>query len=170
MLLFFSFFVFFLLCYFFFFFQAEDGIRDIGVTGVQTCALPILFVCDERLHEDVDGAAARETQIAGEIGVQMMGQEGGPAVRLRVERRADDLRLHAPAADGAEQPALGSDEHLRTGRYWSRPAGTRDRRERPSRAGRHQISRDAPNVHATNIRAPRLTLTVFPAVYGVTTI
>src|SRR3712207_7929808 len=27
-----------------FFFQAEDGIRDIGVTGVQTCALPIFFV------------------------------------------------------------------------------------------------------------------------------
>src|SRR3712207_7236474 len=28
--------------YFVVFFQAEDGIRDIGVTGVQTCALPIL--------------------------------------------------------------------------------------------------------------------------------
>src|SRR5207249_7450832 len=27
---------------FFFFFQAEDGIRDRNVTGVQTCALPIL--------------------------------------------------------------------------------------------------------------------------------
>src|SRR2546427_10257575 len=27
----------------FFFFQAEDGIRDLTVTGVQTCALPILF-------------------------------------------------------------------------------------------------------------------------------
>src|SRR5215475_14030703 len=27
--------------YFFFFFQAEDGIRDFHVTGVQTCALPI---------------------------------------------------------------------------------------------------------------------------------
>src|SRR5690606_40028459 len=27
---------------FFFFFQAEDGIRDFHVTGVQTCALPIL--------------------------------------------------------------------------------------------------------------------------------
>src|SRR5206468_8809596 len=27
---------------FFFFFQAEDGIRDLIVTGVQTCALPIL--------------------------------------------------------------------------------------------------------------------------------
>src|SRR2546426_6099023 len=29
------------LCSFFFFFQAEDGIRDYKVTGVQTCALPI---------------------------------------------------------------------------------------------------------------------------------
>src|SRR5687768_18043015 len=28
-------------CGFFFFFQAEDGIRDVAVTGVQTCALPI---------------------------------------------------------------------------------------------------------------------------------
>src|SRR3989449_676988 len=27
---------------YFFFFQAEDGIRDVAVTGVQTCALPIL--------------------------------------------------------------------------------------------------------------------------------
>src|SRR5437762_14275673 len=27
----------------FFFFQAEDGIRDTSVTGVQTCALPICF-------------------------------------------------------------------------------------------------------------------------------
>src|SRR2546430_3654396 len=30
-----------LLILFFFFFQAEDGIRDLTVTGVQTCALPI---------------------------------------------------------------------------------------------------------------------------------
>src|SRR5256884_6177388 len=28
-------------CYYVFFFQAEDGIRDVAVTGVQTCALPI---------------------------------------------------------------------------------------------------------------------------------
>src|SRR5258707_10736295 len=31
-----------------FFFQAEDGIRDIGVTGVQTCALPISFDFERR--------------------------------------------------------------------------------------------------------------------------
>src|SRR5207249_5782780 len=30
----------------FFFFQAEDGIRDRNVTGVQTCALPIYFIRD----------------------------------------------------------------------------------------------------------------------------
>src|SRR5437867_9584420 len=32
---------------FFFFFQAEDGIRDRTVTGVQTCALPISLACVE---------------------------------------------------------------------------------------------------------------------------
>src|SRR6266498_938833 len=35
------------ICVLFFFFQAEDGIRDADVTGVQTCALPI-FVADSR--------------------------------------------------------------------------------------------------------------------------
>ena len=41
------FFVFFFVVFFFlfsFFFQAEDGIRDVAVTGVQTCALPIYGV------------------------------------------------------------------------------------------------------------------------------
>src|SRR5256885_10638651 len=33
-------------CLCFFFFQAEDGIRDYKVTGVQTCALPILDPVD----------------------------------------------------------------------------------------------------------------------------
>src|SRR5256885_3538045 len=32
------------MCVIFFFFQAEDGIRDYKVTGVQTCALPILLL------------------------------------------------------------------------------------------------------------------------------
>src|SRR5437763_11982266 len=37
----FFFFLLLLFYFFFFFFQAEDGIRDTSVTGVQTCALPI---------------------------------------------------------------------------------------------------------------------------------
>src|SRR5260221_9649675 len=39
-----SFLVHYLLHFFFFFFQAEDGIRDHCVTGVQTCALPISWL------------------------------------------------------------------------------------------------------------------------------
>src|SRR2546430_4660696 len=35
--------------YRYFFFQAEDGIRDLTVTGVQTCALPIFMRRSERL-------------------------------------------------------------------------------------------------------------------------
>src|SRR5699024_11593773 len=43
---------------FFFFFQAEDGIRDRNVTGVQTCALPILLktVFDE-FSDDIIAAS-----------------------------------------------------------------------------------------------------------------
>src|SRR2546426_12741411 len=39
----------------FFFFQAEDGIRDYKVTGVQTCALPI-FSLDEAKNGEVSPA------------------------------------------------------------------------------------------------------------------
>src|SRR5256885_3009762 len=35
---------------FFFFFQAEDGIRDYKVTGVQTCALPISLTVPAYMH------------------------------------------------------------------------------------------------------------------------
>src|SRR3712207_9596645 len=40
---------------FLFFFQAEDGIRDIGVTGVQTCALPILLENFKEVIEGLEG-------------------------------------------------------------------------------------------------------------------
>src|SRR2546430_16141365 len=44
-----------MLC-FVFFFQAEDGIRDLTVTGVQTCALPIWLTGDVRPQVAVKGA------------------------------------------------------------------------------------------------------------------
>src|SRR5690606_41207648 len=37
-----------------FFFQAEDGIRDFHVTGVQTCALPIYEAGAQRVHAWAD--------------------------------------------------------------------------------------------------------------------
>src|SRR2546427_11732854 len=47
--------------FFFFFFQAEDGIRDLTVTGVQTCALPICAVA--RDHDDL-GVGIELAQLA----------------------------------------------------------------------------------------------------------
>src|SRR2546427_10807475 len=53
--------------FFFFFFQAEDGIRDLTVTGVQTCALPISIDIEGRVagysvvrahHSDIGGMTA----------------------------------------------------------------------------------------------------------------
>src|SRR4030066_1329571 len=41
----------------FFFFQAEDGIRDSSVTGVQTCALPICTLCVHKVDRG-DGSTA----------------------------------------------------------------------------------------------------------------
>src|SRR5256885_6001633 len=48
--------------YLFFFFQAEDGIRDYKVTGVQTCALPIYFryrPCSHSLRHPARGSNSR---------------------------------------------------------------------------------------------------------------
>src|SRR5690606_40369148 len=39
------------LVFYFFFFQAEDGIRDFHVTGVQTCALPILTIAKAGVNQ-----------------------------------------------------------------------------------------------------------------------
>src|SRR3712207_9345512 len=51
-----------------FFFQAEDGIRDIGVTGVQTCALPI-FALDDWDHAVQVGFTAGSRRLdIGSIG------------------------------------------------------------------------------------------------------
>src|SRR5207248_4707735 len=54
---------------FFFFFQAEDGIRDRTVTGVQTCALPIL-------------ATIRDPALVAETVAQTLGAKVGLAEHI----------------------------------------------------------------------------------------
>src|SRR5215510_10852840 len=61
-----------------FFFQAEDGIRDGHVTGVQTCALPISACADP--HKTQKRQAADTTQMAARCSVR----DSGP---LRSEER-----------------------------------------------------------------------------------
>src|SRR2546421_3497321 len=52
----------------FFFFQAEDGIRDLIVTGVQTCALPIclLWLSFWPMHSKSSGLWAMEAATGGD--------------------------------------------------------------------------------------------------------
>ena len=50
-----------------FFFQAEDGIRDIGVTGVQTCALPIYNFLKLMLHAAISRATCLKTPFRNEV-------------------------------------------------------------------------------------------------------
>src|SRR3712207_9032233 len=76
---------------FIFFFQAEDGIRDIGVTGVQTCALPIFFRkgwIRSRYGSGSAGAgaaSAASTTAARVAPLGMATQIGRAACRGRVE-------------------------------------------------------------------------------------
>src|SRR5690606_39553125 len=62
--------------YDFFFFQAEDGIRDFHVTGVQTCALPI-FTRSPDLRQ------ARHTSIIEDIRVWTDERGARPEIQLR---------------------------------------------------------------------------------------
>src|SRR6266478_7093982 len=100
-------------CFFFFFFQAEDGIRDLTVTGVQTCALPIL-------PSHPDHALAKE-QMRGFGSMLAFDVKGGlPAARRFCDRV--QLFLLAASLGGVESlvilPAYSShynmtDEELR---------------------------------------------------------
>src|SRR3712207_7265008 len=60
-----------------FFFQAEDGIRDIGVTGVQTCALPISARLRAQERADREGE-----RVARRVGLRQLGPWYGLAVVL----------------------------------------------------------------------------------------
>src|SRR2546427_13035858 len=71
---------------FFFFFQAEDGIRDLTVTGVQTCALPISpaedLQCDRARRDGGPWAGAghpRRARFQPHLRRRRPGQGGGPA-------------------------------------------------------------------------------------------
>src|SRR3712207_7095828 len=75
-----------------FFFQAEDGIRDIGVTGVQTCALPISCGVPPRGHPAWTVSAAlfaapRKSRSGDRLQVVCHGVRLSAAGEIRSEER-----------------------------------------------------------------------------------
>src|SRR2546429_4581466 len=78
-----------------FFFQAEDGIRDVAVTGVQTCALPIsqTVSLSAAPRQATGKGAARQARFHGKV----------PAVIYGRGRNAQPLELEANAVEKALQ-------------------------------------------------------------------
>src|SRR3989449_11698777 len=114
---------------FLFFFQAEDGIRDVAVTGVQTCALPICEPAGEPRVRARDGrvlraAADRVRRGCGVAGVGrrrrpaatggiLEGAPQSPAGVVPVDRPGLDLGVPPPR--GARTPRdhrIGGDARL----------------------------------------------------------
>src|SRR2546429_3689711 len=79
----------------FFFFQAEDGIRDVAVTGVQTCALPIsnVAVPSLRVHKGLP------------FGIDV-GVMAGAAPGTNIKLFGGELR-YAIVSGGVAMPAIG---------------------------------------------------------------
>src|SRR5437016_6536844 len=87
---------------FFFFFQAEDGIRDWSVTGVQTCALPIS-------HQSLTG---RESSGGNRFVVEETPQIVGQ--RMAVGITQSGILRHRPQTDGFQ--IEGRSEERRVGK------------------------------------------------------
>src|SRR3712207_8108421 len=84
---------------FFFFFQAEDGIRDIGVTGVQTCALPIYVEWEHHVLQHGERVEERRTlenhtHFTAHVNLLFLAHrhEVAPVVKYRSEEHTSELQ------------------------------------------------------------------------------
>src|SRR5690606_39746812 len=94
-----------------FFFQAEDGIRDFHVTGVQTCALPILVV---ELSDGERQRLALATVVASPVDVLLLDE---PTNHLDIAARGW-LERHLSRRHGAtrsEERRVGKERRDRGG-------------------------------------------------------
>src|SRR3712207_7477545 len=79
-----------------FFFQAEDGIRDIGVTGVQTCALPIsrdTKLGPEEITRDIPNVGENMLRDLDESGIIRIGAQVKPGSILVGKVRSEERRV-----------------------------------------------------------------------------
>src|SRR3989441_11737118 len=101
------------LCNLFFFFQAEDGIRDKLVTGVQTCALPICAPMAGIPHHAADGYIARLVREGRKIAISEPLEAPAKAKKLL---KRDGVRIMTPGTITATAyPAGAANNFLPTG-------------------------------------------------------
>src|SRR2546427_9205926 len=117
--------------YFFFFFQAEDGIRDLTVTGVQTCALP------QRALPVWRGLQHSERRIVADDSGAMAGRTLVPRPRERhrppLGTLAGNQAAGSPGAERSDVYVVSGDEPSRSqvgrnrGRHARSASPSRDR-------------------------------------------
>src|SRR3712207_9287462 len=92
-----------------FFFQAEDGVRDIGVTGVQTCALPICAVLLELVRDLRAGGGGKSHRLFhGRLCLCAPRIQG----QMVLVRRSEERRV------GQERRSRWSPYHLKKRQRW----------------------------------------------------
>src|SRR5437763_5056509 len=91
----------------FFFFQAEDAIRDTSVTGVQTCALPILRPALDRSSEHL-GSRCTPTTPADRLQPVMVGASRATTIHSLARGRDDPLQVR-PAGARSEERRVGKE-------------------------------------------------------------
>src|SRR5688500_20309296 len=108
------------MCSLSFMFQAEDGIRDYKVTGVQTCALPISGIAEDGVIPalDADGreqlAADFQAFAAGELAEDFLVRRARQARRRSEERRVGKAcRSRRDAYDANNKITRDSREYRR---------------------------------------------------------
>src|SRR5205085_5470322 len=92
-----------------FFFQAEDGIRDLTVTGVQTCALPILMGLRQGLSM-LTGALVLWLVIGPHV------MDSGIGLSIVQASVAPENLAHCQQLAGAWRPSLPRSEERRVGK------------------------------------------------------
>src|SRR5690606_41206782 len=88
----------------FFFFQAEDGIRDFHVTGVQTCALPISGVIS------VTSGPTSERSAATSCGEHTRARAPAPTASTARRRTASEAGPRTPTASSAASDRKSDEE------------------------------------------------------------
>src|SRR5690606_40309815 len=107
----------------FFFFQAEDGIRDFHVTGVQTCALPI---CATSWSCAAD-QSIRGTKATG----SWLCRSSSPARRRTVHRRCEyGEPIGITSRPRSEERRVGKEGRSRGTREYGRKKSKKKRQER----------------------------------------
>src|SRR5207249_9520203 len=105
--------------YFLFFFQAEDGIRDRNVTGVQTCALPISS------PHPFEGSVGRRPLASGSGKSKWFAQVGlkQPLHTDQTAFRGFALSQDAFNVSRSEERRVGKECRSRWSRWWSEVKG-----------------------------------------------